>query len=134
MKTLRSLFALWVVLILILAGCSGNTAGENTPAADTLKYNDHARNIIICGSMNDAERNRLWVEDLEYFKTEFPKHHKNPFSVMTRETFNQRMDTLIAKVDKLNKDQICGDYSIITGHLAALSVCRAVVVRIRPGI
>ncbi|MCL2648882.1 MAG: hypothetical protein FWD61_18100 [Phycisphaerales bacterium] len=96
-----------MVLIAMLVGCGGNTTGQNAPAAETLTYNEHNRNIVICGGMNDAERNRLWAEDLEYFKNEFPKRHKNPFSVITRETFNQRMDALIAKVDKLNKDQIC---------------------------
>ena len=101
MKTLISRFALSVVLFLMLVGCGGKT-----PAADTLKYNEHARNIVIGGGVNSAERNRLWAEDLEYFKNEFPKRHKNPFSVITKETFNQRMDTLIVKVDKLELHQI----------------------------
>ncbi|MCL2639263.1 MAG: hypothetical protein FWD53_00305 [Phycisphaerales bacterium] len=102
MKTLISWFALWVVLILMAAGCDGNA-----PVVETLKYNEQARNIVIGGSINDAQRNRLWVEDLEYFKSEFPKRHKNPFSVITKKAFNQRMDTLIAKVGKLELHQIC---------------------------
>ncbi len=41
------------------------------------------------------------VEDLIYFKNEFPKRHKNPFTVITKEEFDKRIDKLIENVDKI---------------------------------
>ena len=64
------------------------------------------RLTILRNSFDNAERNKLLIEDLEYFKNEFPKRHINAFSIITKDEFEQRIDALIADVDKSENGKI----------------------------
>jgi hypothetical protein len=45
-------------------------------------------------------------QDFIYFKDEFPKRHINPFTQITKDEFEYRVDSLIADIDKLNIHEI----------------------------
>ena len=56
---------------------------------------------------NDAvRRNEQLREDLSYYMRVFPKRHKNPFTILTREAFETRMNDLIARVDTLDNEHV----------------------------
>lgn len=87
-----------IVLLLSVTACSGN--GEKT------MNNSTNREVVLNSDNTNEERNRLLTEDIMFFKQEFPKRHKNPFSIITKEEFNDLTDQLIDKIDKLSNKQV----------------------------
>lgn len=64
------------------------------------------REVVLRNDNTNKERNKLLKEDLQYFKKELPKRHKNLFHSMTKKEFNDRTNKLISKVDKLTNKQV----------------------------
>jgi len=95
-KTFKLLIS--VVLLLSLTACSGN--GENA------MNNSTNRDVVLKNDNTNDERNRLLAEDIKFFNKELPKRHKNPFSIITKEEFNDLTDQLIDKIDKLSNKQV----------------------------
>lgn len=86
------------VLLTSLTACSGSRN-------DTLSSSSN-REIILGNDNTNEERNRLLTEDIQYFKQELPKRHKNLFSNISKKEFNKRTDQLLNKVDQLNNKQV----------------------------
>ena len=64
------------------------------------------RDILLRNDNTNTERNQLLTEDIKYFKEELPICHKNLFSKISKEEFNDRTDQLIEKIDQLNNNQV----------------------------
>lgn len=86
---------LCLLMFIGLAGCSALPAG-NSAARATILHNGYA----------NAERNRLLQEDIAYFAKELPKRHKNPFTILSKEAFEEQTAALIAEVDRLSNEQV----------------------------
>jgi len=85
-------------LLLSVTACSGN--GENTMNKSTN------REVVIKNDNTNEERNLLLTKDILFFKQELPKRHKNLFSIVTKEEFNDLTDQLIDKIDQINNEQV----------------------------
>lgn len=95
----RKIFTLLIAVVLLsVTACSGN--GENTMNESTN------REVVLKNDNTNEERNLLLTEDITYFKQELPKRHKNLFSIITKEEFNDLTDQLIDKIDRLSNKQV----------------------------
>ena len=95
-KSFAMIIGITLLLVLSAASCSSvNALGKSANRGTVLK-NDNT----------NKERNRLLTEDIQYFKKELPRRHKNLFSIITKEEFNSRTDQLIDQVDKLGNKQV----------------------------
>jgi len=64
------------------------------------------REVILKNDNTNEKRNLLLTEDIEFFKQELPKLHKNLFSIISEDEFNKRTNQLIDKVDQLDNKQV----------------------------
>ena len=64
------------------------------------------REYILTKDNNDEKRNILLREDIEYLRSELPKKHKNPFSIITKEEFDKKLTNLYNDIDKLSNSQV----------------------------
>lgn len=96
----KQILALLICVILLLSATACSNAGE--AIMDTFSK----RNVILKNDNTNEERNRLLIEDIRFFKQELPKVHKNMFSKISKDEFNQLTDQLIGKVDQLNNKQV----------------------------
>jgi hypothetical protein len=65
--------------------------------------------FMYSAELDDPERNRRLMEDIEYFRTEIVKQKSSAFAVLSEEAkaeFNSMVDTLIEEVDTLRLTQI----------------------------
>lgn len=58
-----------------------------------------------------------WRQDLHYFATEAPTHHKNLFHTMTREQFETAVARLDARIPQMNDDQIVAEMARIVAMI-----------------
>lgn len=100
------------LLIVSLTGCADNPA--YTGSGDSSNPN---RQIVLSGDSSDSERNRLLKEDIEFLKQELSKKHKNPFSVITKEEFEERISQLEENVDKLDNYQVFSEIGKIIASI-----------------
>ena len=102
MKKIRIFFILMIIFILMTA-CN---ADKNHKVNSENTENISNRETILTKGNEDEKRNELLREDIEFLRKEFPKKHKNPFSIITEKEFNERLSNLYDNVDKLNNYQI----------------------------
>jgi hypothetical protein len=98
MKT--KLFTLLISFILLLSVTACSTGGEDT--IDKTKN----REEVLNNDNTNEQRNLLLKEDITFFKNELPKRHKNLFSKIEKEEYNDLTDQLIDKIDQLNNNQL----------------------------
>lgn len=55
---------------------------------------------------NAQSRRESWAQDMAFLKTELPKRHINPFTVLSQKKFNARIDSLSTQIDSLTDPQI----------------------------
>lgn len=101
---------IFILTITLIAGCESGHADEGPG-------NGINRQIILNGDSTDSERNRLLKEDIEFFKRELPNKHKNPFSVITKEEFEERVSTLEQNVDKMDNYQVFSELGKIIASI-----------------
>lgn len=63
--------------------------------------------LVICGLVVVADLRGVsdvagWKADLELFRTELPKRHPNPFTIVSRVMFNERLDALVSDLPTLD--------------------------------
>lgn len=109
MRTKLFTLLISVVLLLSVTACSGS--GENTM---DKKANQE---VILKNDNTNEERNLLLTEDIMFFKQELPKQHKNLFSIITKEEFNNLTDQLIGKIDQLNNKQFLVEINKIVASI-----------------
>ena len=95
-KSLTVFLLLFLLTVVLFAACS------NEPAS----VNEDNRSIILENDYTNKARNELLIEDIEYFRTQLPEKHKNPFHNISKEKFNNSVDNLISKVDELTNKQV----------------------------
>jgi hypothetical protein len=93
-KVKKQLSIFILLILIILSGCS---------AEEIISDN---RSIVLGNDYTNATRNELLIEDIEYFRNQLPKKHKNAFHEISEEEFNSNIDELISKVDKLTNNQV----------------------------
>ncbi|MBE5968502.1 MAG: hypothetical protein E7255_16370 [Lachnospiraceae bacterium] len=98
-----------VALLFLVTACSSRE--ENTMDKSIN------REAILNNDNTSEERNRLLTEDIMFFKKELPKLHKNPFSIITKEEFNNMTDQLINKIDQLSNEQIFAELNKIVASI-----------------
>lgn len=102
----------FLLIISSLIGCS-----NIRPYTRVSNDNSESRQIILNGNSSDDERNSLLKEDIRFFKEELPKKHKNPFSVISREEFEERTSKLEENVDKLDNHQVFSELGKIIASI-----------------
>lgn len=107
MKRLIAIF-LCLSILLALSGCAGNAAARAT--------------ILQNGYVNE-ERNRLLKEDIAYFASELPQRHKNPFTKLSKEEFQEQTAALIADVDHLPNPQVFARLAQIMASIGDAHTC-----------
>lgn len=95
-KTFSVLLSLLLLTVVLFSACS------NEPA----NVNEDKRSIILKNDYTNKARNELLIEDIEHFRTQLPAKHKNLFHNISKEEFNNSVDNLISKVDKLTNTQV----------------------------
>ena len=94
---MKKILAMLLCLLTLagLAGCGALPAGSSATRA-----------TILQNGYENAERNRLLQADIAYFAKELPKRHKNPFTILSKEAFEEQTAALIAEVDRLPNEQV----------------------------
>lgn len=103
-------------------GTLETTAEENSsPESTTTEVADIAnmtdvdkRTFILSNDHTSETRNKLLIEDIEYFKVEMPKHHINAFHSISEDEFQERVDNLITRIPELNNQQVFVELNKIT--------------------
>ena len=79
---------------------------DNTNSEEKANDKPSNREIVLLNDNTNAARNQLMTEDIKYFQEELPKCHKNLFSKISKEEFNDRTEQLIERIDQLNNYQV----------------------------
>lgn len=109
MRTKLFILLISIALLLSVTACSNK--GENTMEKSTK------REVVLKNDNTNEERNRLLTNDIMFFKQELPKVHKNLFSVITKEEFNDSTDQLIDKIDQLGNQQVFTELNKIVASI-----------------
>ncbi|MGF1464756.1 MAG: hypothetical protein ACFCGT_01360 [Sandaracinaceae bacterium] len=90
MTSLRTLRALGAgsSLALLLIGCGG---GEDA---------------FVCEPVDSSDRAELWANDIDCVRRALAEEHVDPFTVVSAETFEARLDALLAAVPDLSDDEV----------------------------
>ncbi|WP_432407290.1 hypothetical protein [Wukongibacter sp. M2B1] len=81
---LKKLSILLITAVVILLGFSNNTK------------------VVVLENENKEE----WIADIEYFKTELEKNHKNPFSKISKEEFENEISILLKDLPYLQENEV----------------------------
>ncbi|WP_097004499.1 S41 family peptidase [Lacrimispora amygdalina] len=92
MKIKRFILLICIALLLCVSACS--------------KDRSLNRDVILKNGNTNEERNQFLTEDIKYFKKELPRLHKNLFSVITKNEFNDQTDKLISQIGQLSNEQV----------------------------
>jgi len=105
MKKIKMIFTIILIFILtiLITACSIYNGSKKTSESTAIISN---REHILSNDNTDEKRNNLLREDIEYLRNELSKKHKNPFSIITKEEFDEKLSNLYNNVDKLNNDQV----------------------------
>lgn len=106
-----------IILTFIVTISLSLLAGCESGHVDAGPSDGPNRQIVLNGNSTDSERNRLLKEDIEFFKNELPKRHKNPFSIITKEEFEERVSTLEQNVDKMDNYQVFSELGKIIASI-----------------
>jgi hypothetical protein len=105
------LFTLLICVVLSLFATACSDIGQN------VMDKSENRDIILKNDNTNEERNILMTEDIMFFKQELPRRHKNLFSIITKEEFNNSVDQLIDKIDKLNNKKVFTELNKIVASI-----------------
>lgn len=89
------LFLLMFCLLLSACGPAAPEAGTSAPEEASTPAEPEL-----------PERERNWVEDIEFLRKEYKEQHADPFYFCSEEEFNWKLDQLIAKVGELSDSDI----------------------------
>lgn len=64
-----------------------------------------------------SQRDRDWIEDIEYLRTEYKARHCDPFYLCSEEEFDWRVDRLIAQVGELSDSDVYLEISAIIARM-----------------
>lgn len=106
-----------IIIFILLLTASLTGCGYNSNYVESGNSNNPNREIILKGDNSNRERNRLLKEDLEFLKNELPKKHKNPFSVITKKEFEERISLLEENVDKFDNYQVFSEMGKIIASI-----------------
>ena len=109
MRNNISLFLL--ALCLLLTACAPASQPETEPEADPDPAVGVSAPEEISVPQEPAapelpQRDRDWIEDIEFLREEYKTKHADPFYFCSEEEFDWKMDQLIAKVDELSDSDI----------------------------
>ena len=62
--------------------------------------------ILVTAIAHSQSREDLWEKDINYLKTELPRKHKNLFFKIDKSIYNQKLDSVLNKTDKLSDIEI----------------------------
>ena len=93
-------YVLLICTALLLTFTAGSCKGVNV-VKDSI-----SRGIVLKNDNTNKQRNHYLTEDIEYFKEQLPKQHKNLFSKITKEEFNDMTNQLIDQVDQRGNKQV----------------------------
>ncbi len=97
----KKALAIWIGTALLLAFTASSCNKGYPTTADPIK-----RETVLSNDNTSEERNRLLTEDIQYFKEELPKRHKNLFSKISKEEFDDQTEQLLKQVDQLGNKQV----------------------------
>lgn len=103
MKKIKVIFTIILISILTIFITACNV--DNKKASKNIE-NISNREYILSNDNTDEKRNNLLREDIEFLQNELSKKHKNPFSIITKEEFDNKLNSLYNNVDKLNNGQV----------------------------
>lgn len=109
LKIKKVLLLVLLILIIIMSSCSNSS--------NTSSGNEDNRRTILKSDYTNDKRNELLVEDIEYFRKQLTKNHKNPFHNITKKEFNKNVDNLISKVGELTNEQVFVEINKIVASL-----------------
>lgn len=109
----NSMISLLVITVVVL----GTACSNNLQNAEDKISNQQNREIVLNNDNANEERNRLWSEDIAYFAEEFPKRHKNPFSVITEEAFEEKIAEITKSIDKRTNIELFVDINKIIASI-----------------
>lgn len=95
-----------LIFIILLSACSNDT-----------RISEDNRSTILKSDYTNKIRNELLIEDIEYFRNQLTAKHKNLFHNITKEEFNDKVNNLIGRVDKLHNKQVFVEMNKITASL-----------------
>ncbi len=96
------------------------TQAAAKPTQQPLTPEQRVKNkeIIDQDDITDPERNRLWVEDIEFFREKLSlRYLRIPLAAIKKSDLNQVIDELISKVDQLSTNQIITELTKIIALL-----------------
>ena len=112
MKKRSCLMILALCLLLTACGPAGQSepapAGPDEAAASAPEETAPEAETLLGIEMTDelSERERGWIEDIEYLRTEYKARHMDPFYLCPEEEFDWKLDRLEAKVGELSDEDI----------------------------
>jgi len=95
-----------LIFVILLSACSSETS-----------ISEDNRSIILKNDYTNKTRNELLIEDIEYFRNQLTTKHKNLFHNVTKEEFNNSVDTLISKVEELPNKSLFVEMNKITASI-----------------
>lgn len=91
------------IIFLLTVSSVFQTSSQGMPDKQS---SDDNRIIILTNDYTNEERNILLSDDVEYLKTQLPLRHKYPFDNISKKEFEEQMDDIKTKVNKLNNFQV----------------------------
>lgn len=101
----------WLAFCLLLTACAPAARPEPEPEPDPAPAVEASapEEIPDAGESPEPElpqRDRDWVEDIEFLREAYKTRHTDPFYLCSEEEFDWRMDRLIVKVGELSDSGI----------------------------
>lgn len=103
MKKRIFLITMVLILTILVSSCSVDDSFKKAEENVVEKSN---KDIIFENDNTNKRRNELIIEDIEYVRTELPKNHIDPFSIISEKEFNEKLSNLCDNVDKLDRSEI----------------------------
>lgn len=127
MKKRLSFIFIFLCFLLSLAACQNNEAPASEPAEPPTE-NTQPEPAAPPEPEQDSElpqREKDWMEDIEFLRTEYKKRHLDPFYLCTEEEFDWKLDQLAGRLAELSDNDITFEImAIIAGmgdvHTVAL--------------
>ena len=123
MRNKISLFLL--AFCLLLTGCAPGARQETKPDPDPAPAEEVSAPEEIPAPEEPAEpelpqRDRDWIEDIEFLREEYKARHPDPFYFCTEEEFDWKMDQLAAKVGELSDSDIFYELAAVIAGMGDL--------------
>ena len=127
MKKPLSFIFIFLCFLLSLTACQNNETPASEPAEPPMETTQ-PEPAAPPEPEKDSElpqREKDWMEDIEFLRTEYKKRHLDPFYLCTEEEFDWKLDQLLKKTNNLSDSDIYFEISVILAgmgdvHTAAL--------------